>query len=259
MFEALSVEDPENINPGDWGETSTRSRLLASVTDSQPTSGKAKRKQETYSMESMHDDVLFAWLCFFMDFNEIRTYIRQIWSSYDASKISLVNACLLTNTAIEMIRSNCQSQLDAIEGLPFNLEEEDTISPWLFAHLGGDFDGSEAGRLSLFTPTGAEWDERELEETVKHPGKKRHENDYIWSQLLCNDLNNFTLLSCSDELPPSLDLITSLWKEIDYRQKTVPLWLNLSFQLILDTRHSLKGISKERSLDSKMQAQSTRP
>jgi 6-pyruvoyl-tetrahydropterin synthase len=78
-------------------------------------------------MESKHDDVLFAWLCFFMDFNEIRTTIRQIWSSYDASRISLVNASLLTNAAIEMIRSNCQSQLQAMAGLPFNPKDEDTV------------------------------------------------------------------------------------------------------------------------------------
>lgn len=181
--------------------------------------------------------------------------IRRIWSLYDASNISLVNASLLTNTAIEMIRSNCHNQLRAMEGLPFTPDKEEAVSQWVFAHLGGDpdtwenwthdewklaewcchstwsilrshMDDTEAGRLSFFRPKGdedVEWGERESERAVKLPGKKRYDNDSLWSTLMCSDFYNFTLLHCSDDLPPSLDWITGFWKEIDYRKTTLPL------------------------------------
>jgi hypothetical protein len=132
-----------------------------------------------------------------------------------------------------------------------NLEESETWTQdqWKLAEwccyftasiLQSHVEGAEAGLLLLLGRTEAEWDEKELEETVKQPGGKRYDNDLVWSELLCADLHNFTLLGCVQELPP-IDFITSLWGEVDCRLKTVPLWLNLSFQLILDIRHSLKG------------------
>ncbi|KAI1639822.1 hypothetical protein F4809DRAFT_45878 [Biscogniauxia mediterranea] len=68
--------------------------------------------------------------------------------------------------------------------------------------------------------------------------------DINWSDFIITELINFGLLNLEKVFGPGLDEITRGWKEIRVHGKTtvIPLWLCLSYQIMLDIRHTMKDV-----------------
>lgn len=64
------------------------------------------------------EEIHFAIYCFFADLREIRTYIRRIWTEYKLDIISLENAAIITNTAIDFVRRAHEELRVSIPSIP---------------------------------------------------------------------------------------------------------------------------------------------
>ncbi|KAI2628442.1 hypothetical protein GGS21DRAFT_492771 [Xylaria nigripes] len=90
------------------------------------------RHRTIYTLHALKDESCFAWVCFFNDLLVIRTYLRNYWYSYQQSLESLTIRALVTNTAIRLIRQNCEAQLKATAHLTDQPKNAD-VSHWIMS------------------------------------------------------------------------------------------------------------------------------
>ncbi|CAJ2503528.1 Uu.00g109220.m01.CDS01 [Anthostomella pinea] len=265
MFSALSTPNDESLNIADWAAKSMAasgpapSAQTPQTAQTQPQSRKPKTEEHVlYDMQAQHDDVLFAWLCFFMDFNQVRDTVRRVWSMYNRGEISLVNASVITNTAVEMLRHSCRTQFEAMKGLP-HTPDEAFVCRWIFAHLGWDPDAPDTwtteqhklANWSCYSSSYILWERycetdpirphltgynkgqeaegdqflRSLDKPVKQLGKAMMKSNDDWGMWIYGQLHNMSLIGTS-LLGPGVDWVTSGWKDIDYKNGTSGLPLN---------------------------------
>ncbi|KAI1490554.1 hypothetical protein F5X96DRAFT_694534 [Biscogniauxia mediterranea] len=214
-------------------------------------SAKMAPVSQVYSINVPGNEVLFAWVIFMQDVSSIRSQIRELWEGFARGNQSLIAVSLLTNVAIETLRADCQAQLEATKGLP-DAPEETKVIPWLCKTMTGP-----PGKKSR------EWQRKYYNIANKicyeafymikntlgfllHQPNKTPEDKFLlkvdWSSLIIPQLTNFGLLNLEKVFGPGLDEITRGWKEIRGHGKTIviPLWLCLSYQIMLDIRYTLK-------------------
>ncbi|EPQ25929.1 uncharacterized protein PFL1_06603 [Pseudozyma flocculosa PF-1] len=56
-----------------------------------------------YRIEDNVDEALCAFMAFYTDLNDVRAFLRQLWSDYRQRKMDLVTASLTTNTAFQLV------------------------------------------------------------------------------------------------------------------------------------------------------------
>lgn len=77
-FAGLEVEDFSDTEVNSWA---------------QPAAVPKKKKgpsKNVYEMEVSEEDLYFSLFCFFSDLNEIRTYLKGLWSDYHQGKLDLI-------------------------------------------------------------------------------------------------------------------------------------------------------------------------
>jgi hypothetical protein len=76
-FAGLEVEDFSDTEVNSWAQPVTVPKKKAS-------------SKNIYEMENSEEDLLFNLFCFFSDLNEIRTYLKGLWSDYHQGKLDLI-------------------------------------------------------------------------------------------------------------------------------------------------------------------------
>ncbi|KAI8944413.1 hypothetical protein F4801DRAFT_217584 [Xylaria longipes] len=84
----------------------------------------------TYALPDLPGEAFFAWVCFFNDLFVIRNYLRWCWLTYTQSLDTLTTAALVTNTAIRMIRVNCENLIRVTAHLP-SMPNECHVPEWI--------------------------------------------------------------------------------------------------------------------------------
>lgn len=240
----------------------------------------AKLADAVVSEEEAYRELLFAWLCFFKDFNDLRAYVRHTWILYDARELPLTHASLLTNTAFDLLRKNCVVHLGAMPTLGTGQPASNYVCAWLFDELGTHLPGPADSasytatnhRLRDWTSCRTSWflyrrradlkphtaifayvqpgagqakQNAEVEQYMRHSPWDDADalaacDDY-WMRELYDELHHLTQFHWS--LPAS-DCVTARWLDIDYARdgfEAIPLDLTLGFQLLVDVRHVLRG------------------
>ncbi|CAJ2513731.1 Uu.00g018500.m01.CDS01 [Anthostomella pinea] len=272
-------------------------RSVRSILMDEPEASEPEASEPEASEPEASDEALFSWLCFFIDIYSVRHSISCIWSQYKNQKTSLINASLVTNTAIQIVKGMCQVHLEDTKDLPgapdtkyhgtwvFDIvnirsgklplivsEEECTTAEWCcheaYFHLRGASEGYASNDLWHASHSLPKTSSTSVKTDLKKPGPERLKNDGVWAACMLGHLHNFTSVSSrgsEDILGPYLDDITFGWRDwvlVDSkksksrkRQKrtadetfpeleddipNIPLWLIISFQILLDIRHELQ-------------------
>jgi hypothetical protein len=84
-----------------------------------------------YDFEREYKDALLAISCFFELFQDVRAYLRTVWTDYRDDKVSLINAFVVTNTAFEMVRC---TEMNLVTSFP-KLSGHQEIAKYLSVEL----------------------------------------------------------------------------------------------------------------------------
>ncbi|KAI5920212.1 hypothetical protein F4810DRAFT_723754 [Camillea tinctor] len=254
----------------------SQSPSLVAATESEGKSRQRSPSKQTvphsYNMSNLENEAHFAWAVFLQDVSTIRNKIKDLWDDYIHECKSLVIAALMTNTALELLRSRCQAQVKATESLP-NAPNEAEAVDWFFAYVRRR---SDDGHNRWETPHfdlaieycyEAFYHIRDVMSHMKPssvclppsvqsltgPGALlsvptdtppvRFVSDLAWSYYMIPQLNNFKILGIKKNFCPGLDEITKGWGEyLDGKDvKVIPLWIGLSYQIMLDIRNATHG------------------
>ncbi|KAI1367859.1 hypothetical protein F5Y08DRAFT_348238 [Xylaria arbuscula] len=82
--------------------------------------------EEAWSLPTFKNEAFFAWRLFFNDLGVIKSYLETL-----PEGLSLIASGLVINTAIRLIRANCEAQIRATVHLP-NMPDEYNIIEWMF-------------------------------------------------------------------------------------------------------------------------------
>lgn len=257
-FESLAVDegDSEEVSLEDEDIIKTESPL--NTTPGQHPS----RPIVHFQPESSVGDVQFAIFCVLEDLGCIRRFLTKTWSDYYSGSISLINASLTTNTAIEFVRridedfrawfpecTDYQSTMKLalpvvcqLHGLdPFNIdhvhweiEEFIYYGPFFTLREFRDtFEDAGDGRGLILEPLrdmfyDPRFDRQKLSE------QERRANDRI---LLREIFPEFLILIVNETLPTE-DIITHGFRSMIV-DKRIYLWVVFGIQIFLDIHHTL--------------------
>ena len=257
-FESLAVDEvgSEEVSLEDEDIAKTENPL--NTTPGQYPS----RSRVNFQPESSAGDVEFAIFCVLEDLGCIRRFLTKTWSDYHTGSISLINASLTTNTAIEFVRridedfrawfpecTDYQSTMKlvlpmvcALHGLdPSNIdcvhwEVEDFIYYDPFFNL-REFrdafeDAGDGKRLILEPLHDLFYDPRFDREGISE--QERRANDRI---LLREIFPEFLILIVNGTLPTE-DTITQGFRNM-ILEKRIYLWVVFGMQIFLDIHHTL--------------------
>ncbi|KAJ3573195.1 hypothetical protein NPX13_g4786 [Xylaria arbuscula] len=82
--------------------------------------------EEAWSLPTFKNEAFFAWRLFFDDLGVIKNYLGTL-----QKRLSLIASGLVINTAIRLIRANCEAQIRATVHLP-DIPDEYNITEWMF-------------------------------------------------------------------------------------------------------------------------------
>ncbi|KAI0450446.1 hypothetical protein F5B21DRAFT_528935, partial [Xylaria acuta] len=225
----------------------------------------------THALPDLPGEAFYAWVCFFNDLFYIRTFLRRCWKNYHQSSDTLTTVALVTNTAIRMIRGNCDRLLRMTGHLP-TMSTDGCITEWIFRGITGQFHPDHHFCHDSWQNFEASWCCYEAMFALQHhtehlgtmldedywrrqekrfgawPGdgeRERYVGQYI--RLLCLSLHNLKVFhekGTEEDDPtflPCNDKITNGWLRwepyLDF--KRIPLWLVVSFQILVDIREVL--------------------
>jgi hypothetical protein len=250
IFEALTLEEPSQLEPDS----------SVPVTEQQP--NRNALLDHSYDIEPSLNEVLFASLLFFRDFNEIRERVRTVWVDYSQGRASLIMASLLTNTAFEIIRRNLEDQLSGAALQQDAPKENDWIA-WVYSSSCNGIDlhyrehpvdpinfstYQQADYFCLLTFDIIKTFMKDLRpdrlqfarnydaylQFVKSP-RERYFSDKLFLTSFLSNLHNAAALKL--DAGPAIDDITRAFLEAKVSEtKHVPLWLVFALQIVLDTR-----------------------
>ncbi|KAL9620997.1 MAG: hypothetical protein Q9160_004515 [Pyrenula sp. 1 TL-2023] len=100
MFSALELEEPSD--PMQEMPTAAKAQSERSKSAKQ----NIALYEVEFEAEILQQEMFFAAYCLFADLNDIRTYIKGLWTEYDEGKVNLITASVTTHTAIELARRN---------------------------------------------------------------------------------------------------------------------------------------------------------
>ncbi|KAI1123762.1 hypothetical protein F5Y10DRAFT_269769 [Nemania abortiva] len=92
--------------------------------------------KDSYILPELPDEAFLAWVCFFDDLVAVREYLKKYWGAYKQSLETLTTCTLVTNTAIRLIRTMCESHINLIPDLP-DVPDRFSICEWLFEGITG--------------------------------------------------------------------------------------------------------------------------
>ncbi|KAI0521340.1 hypothetical protein F5B22DRAFT_569844 [Xylaria bambusicola] len=95
------------------------------------TRGDDELVEEDYSLPILWDEAYFAWRLFFDDLDVVKKYLVSLWREVREIQLTLISAAFVTNTAIRLIRANCEAQIKATAHLP-GMPNEHDITEWVF-------------------------------------------------------------------------------------------------------------------------------
>ncbi|KAI0798974.1 hypothetical protein GGR55DRAFT_702346 [Xylaria sp. FL0064] len=248
----------------------------------EPAGSEGELTEDYYSLAQLPGEAFFAWVCFFNDLFTIRSYLRWHWESYQQSSESLINLALVTNTAIRLIRANCEAHINAtarLSGMP----REFDIAEWIFrgitgAHWPGhllDTDHEDyyaswccyevhclKGVLKYLHQTGRNTilvahpdhltDVTRLVGSKPSYGEDRIVSTKLFAVYLSSFMHNLYVLGRDNNeavLLPCYDELTSGWFQLEREDENafingrVPLWLTVSFQICAEMRWVLGDYS----------------
>ena len=254
QFAALAVEEPRELQ-----ETQPQARQIVE-----------------YEIEEYDDDeeeiflsqMFFNAFCLFEDLHNMRAFIAQTWSEYRDGKIDLMNAAVVTDTALQLAKQLVQelvanwpeiqddltiqelvyvtacsargkSSADQPDpGIPYNLEMAD-VADWCylptFILLVSFQDVLQPGEVPVYKKGYfGVYDSRAKRDKMT-ASQRFHEDKIILLQLL----PDFSFLQRIKLKPPVEDEITR--GVIDFvKNKKIPLWLSFAAQIFLDVHHELR-------------------
>lgn len=92
MFDSLDIQEP--------------SQSFLDAPDEQLETDTSDSREPNYEAEQLQgmEEQYLATHCLFQDLKQIRSFLRQLWTSYKNGNIALVAASITTNTAIDFVR-----------------------------------------------------------------------------------------------------------------------------------------------------------
>ncbi|TRX88086.1 hypothetical protein FHL15_011036 [Xylaria flabelliformis] len=212
-WDVRNEKKPTQINCLDYELHSKAMANLRSVGDAFQSATITQEEPEdlklTHVLPRLPGEAFFAWVCFFNDLFAIRAYLRYIWHNYQQSLETLTTATLVTNIAIRMIRENCDHLIVMTWRLP-GMPAESKITEWIYQGITGDFDLP--GRFCNDS-----W--QNYEAIVQEEGSEKYDPAFL----------------------PCYDEITNGWLTwgpyLSFEH--IPLWLVISFQILVDVREVL--------------------
>ncbi|KAK4692795.1 hypothetical protein P7C71_g4476, partial [Lecanoromycetidae sp. Uapishka_2] len=261
VFQALSIEEPEDqIDPVTAGAVTSNDDVDHKVVDS---------SKEVYDVQSMHDEVLIASIFFFQDLNNIRQYLRSVWSDHRAGHTGLMTASILTNTAMELIQRSTKDHLVMIKQWPDAPDEEDFIY-WVYAHICRDKvndreDPDDVINMKTYEQaelvswpayiylqdwiTNLSLTQLSFFEAQTRKGlsrgssdmdpREKLEHDRVFINIMASQMHNAGIMQLN--FPPAIDEVTRAFGSIWKTGKKLPLWLTFATQLLLD----IQGVLQE--------------
>ncbi|KAI0912527.1 hypothetical protein F4823DRAFT_559856 [Ustulina deusta] len=239
--------------------------------------GQAEFVEEDYSLPVLPGEAFFAWVCFFNDLLVIREYLKVYWHSYQQSFGSLTSAALVTNTAICLVRANCEAHIKATAHLP-GMPTEYNITEWICRGITGEFapdhtfeeswQNYEASWCCYEVQSSLKANESldpdgwqkcltidhadTLRETVKAMDSQPDYGIYraaavdLFANRFCYFMHNIHLRGWDRDDPtllPCFDELTTGWllweRDPDFKMGIMPLWLTVTFQIYADIRLTL--------------------
>ena len=254
LFSSLSLDDPNEIGDG-----------LSPIPPLPVKTRDVGISKKVYDVESLHDEVLIASIFFFQDMNDIREYIRNLWSDYRKGTTELTTASLLSNTAIEMIQRSTVEHLDLIKRWP-DAPPESNLILWVYLHLGGSLDSpqnpddlinmetyEEAERVSYpvhhfleqwldgLQPHRLTFLRRFAvdlsQERSKMTAREKVEEDGHYATIMATQLHNVAKLRL--DFPPATDDLTREFCNVG-GTKGLRLWMVLAMQILVDIKGVLR-------------------
>lgn len=193
--------------------------------------------------------------------------MREAWGKYRDGSDSLMAVSRITNTAIELIQRGTSELLEDINIRNEAPKEEDIIN-WVYGHIVKNTDLQDGEDIinmanvyeaNVFCKTAnifvEEWVETTSWKQLSFCGLTENNigldanyddlsareqliQDSVFSEILLPHLHNLTILKI--QMPAGIDDITRAIGDIEEDEnKTIPLWFNLAFQILLDIRHVL--------------------
>lgn len=101
MFEQLTVEEPSFDIPLELPEAE---KVILEERPAENAIQIQDRRSSDPETESFYEEVKFAFFCLLEDLQQIRQFLRETWSQYQSFKITLMNASVTTNAAIQFVR-----------------------------------------------------------------------------------------------------------------------------------------------------------
>ncbi|KAI0543560.1 hypothetical protein F4679DRAFT_592578 [Xylaria curta] len=232
----------------------------------------------THVLPELPGEAFFAWVCFFNDLFTIRAYLRCIWHQYQQSLETLTTATLVTNMAIKMIRRSCENLIQ-ITGHLHDMPPESKITEWIHRGITGELFLPGQFFHDSWQNYEASWCCYEAELALQHcslefshahqilmphnedywrtfkkgfgtwpnHGYERHCQVGEYIRLLCHSLHNLKIFLKVgiDKYDPAFlrcyDEITNGWLKwkpyLNFQR--IPLWLVISFQILVDIREEL--------------------
>ncbi|KAI0184363.1 hypothetical protein EV127DRAFT_505107 [Xylaria flabelliformis] len=240
-----------------------------------------KDLRTTHALPELPGEAFFAWVCFFNDLFAIRAYLRHMWHNYQQSLETLTTATLVTNTAIRetcdyLIQitgylPNMPAESKITEWIYQGITGEFVLPGRFCQDSWQNYEASwccyEANvallhrSVLLQTP---DWHQRVIPLDEGHwrllkkdfgtwpsYGLRRECQVGEYIRLLCYSLHNLgvfrwegirkhdpAFLTCYDE-------ITNGWLNWEhyFNFEHIPLWLVISFQILVDVRETLGSYS----------------
>lgn len=259
-FAVLTVEEPQGWEPNRHAPPESQQIVKVELVEN--------KEEEKDGEDAVLASMLFKTFCLFRDLHVMRAFISQTWSEYRDKKIDLMNAAVVTDSALQLACDLVQEVMDDYDsygtpsdslqrvvfnasclsrgimptpsveiGLPYNRDMAD-VAEWCyfptlvllnsFADVLGQKD------LPVFKKGYfGDYDPKANREKMSM-GQKFNEDKIILLQLL----PEFCILGYNIQMPAS-DVLTRGLVEFCKTKKVTP-WLCFASQILLDVHHLMR-------------------
>lgn len=269
-FAVLTVEEPREFAQTEPAPVSTKKIVKVDI------------DEEDDQTESYLGQLYFKTLCLFQDLQSMRVFITQTWLEYREKKIDLMNASIVTDSALQ-IAKNLTEEVEAewhtsgvlesddvqsvifkiatflhgespsasVEiGLPYNKNMAD-VAEWCYLPtkvlLESFANVLQDGQMPVFKKGYFGTYNPKANRELMSVGQKFNEDKIIFLSLL----PEFCMFSSFGFRMPVEDMVTRGLVEFS-KTKEVPLWLSFASQILLDVHHAMRYSSLSAFEDLRM-------
>ncbi|MCJ1231126.1 hypothetical protein MMC12_007802 [Toensbergia leucococca] len=253
IFETLDIEEPGASGP----DVDVGSEDAGVDNTAMPTPIK-HQTTDVYEVEPSEEDTVFAIYCLLDELDSIRKFLREVWSQYRSHDISLMNASVTTNTAIELVRRTGEEFVIAFPKCSTVEELLAVFFPIVSRKHGLGLDTNDVTHsdvydyffyqpsvaLSWFCSFIKEGEthfldvEYDYDLQADHSKFSNKEKARVDRSIVTDMLQEFLLLSLTDGFPMDDQLTDGLHEA--FKTSKIEIWVVFGLQIFLDIHHILR-------------------